>query len=304
MENKYCYAKIIVVGSGKLAHQCAAEGKKRLEKVEVLEHKVTDGTVLQKLCEKDGLFYRCCDKEELRQRLSQEKEKTLVVSAGNTWLIPKTIVTKSNLMIVNWHNALLPRHRGRNAEAWSIYQGDAETGITWHRLTEGVDTGDIIAQERIPVDGVVTALKLFQQQCDLGIQVFQRILVPLLLEQCEFCRQEEIAEEQLHFSYEVPNEGWLDTAWSYDKISRFLRAMDYGALKLLGEMRVRWQDDVYSFSRYRITKAEEAESIDLEDGDMVIIRDGHKIVLKSLKKEITNNGREYLGSVKANKSRC
>ena len=288
METKYHYTKIIVLGSGKLAYQCAAEGKKRLEEVEVLEHKVTDGTVLQKLCEKDGLFYLCCDKEELYRRLSQETEKTLVVSAGNTWLIPKAIVTKSNLMIINWHNALLPWHRGRNAEAWSIYQGDKETGITWHHLTEGVDTGDIIAQEKIPVDGMVTSLKLFQQQCDLGIQVFQRILEPLLLEQCEFYRQKEISEEQLHYSYEIPNEGWLDTQWSYERMSRFLRAMDYGALRLLGDMRVRWQGDVYCFSKYRLTEAETADSIDLQGDDLVIVREGHKIVLKSLQKERDN----------------
>ena len=288
MEAKYHYTKIIVLGSGKLAHQCAVEGKKRLEKVEVLEYKVTDSTVLQKLCEKDGLFYLCCDKEELRKRLSHETEKALVVSAGNTWLVPREIVKKSNLMIINWHNALLPRHRGRNAEAWSIYQGDVETGITWHLLTEGVDTGDIIAQEKIPVDDTVTALKLFQRQCNLGIQMFQRILGPLLLDQCEFCRQEEMSEEQLHFSYEIPNEGWLDTAWSYEEISRFLRAMDYGVLKLLGEMRVRWQGDVYTFCKYRITEAEMAEGIDLQDNDMVIVREGHKIILKSLKKEGDN----------------
>ena len=58
MENKYCYTKVIILGSGKLAFQCAVESLKYLENVQVLEYKVTDGTVLQKLCEKEGLSYR------------------------------------------------------------------------------------------------------------------------------------------------------------------------------------------------------------------------------------------------------
>lgn len=289
METKYYYTKMIVLGSGKLAYQCAAAGKSRLEEIEVLEYKVTDSTVLQKLCEKAGLFYRCCNKEELRQRLMEETEKTLVVSAGNTYLVPDTIIEKDNLMIINWHNALLPRHRGRNAEAWSIYQGDTVTGITWHRLTEGVDTGDIIAQEEVIVEETVTALKLFQRQCELGIQVFERILEPLLLDQCEFYRQEEMAEEQLHFSYEIPNGGWLDTDWSYEQMNRFLRAMDYGAMRLLGEMRVRWQGEAYSFNKYNITEGKVADGITLQDSDMVIAREGHRIVLKALKREGIKN---------------
>ena len=292
MEAKYCYTKMIVLGSGKLAYQCAKAGKNFLDSVEVLEYKLTDSTVLQELCEKEGLPYLCCDKEQLRRHLLEEAQETLVVSAGNTYLIPKVIIEKPNLMIVNWHNALLPRHRGRNAEAWSIYQGDEITGITWHCLTEGVDAGDIIAQEEIPLDGTITALKLFQKQCDLGLQVFESILEPLLMHRCRFRKQTDLQEEQLHFSYEIPNGGWLDTEWNFEQISRFLRAMDYGALCLLGEMRVRWQGEVYRFSRYRMRDEADAgaDAIILRDGDMVICREGHKITLKSLKAEGDING--------------
>lgn len=285
METKYCYTKIIVLGSGKLAYQCAAVGRRYLDNVEVLEYKVTDSTVLKKLCEKTGLFYLCCDKEKLRKRLLEEPERTLVVSAGNTYLIPSKIIERDNLMLVNWHNALLPRHRGRNAEAWSIYQGDAVTGITWHRLTEGVDTGDIIAQAKISLDGTETALKLFQNQCDLGLRVFEEILEYLLLDRCEFSRQEELTEEQMHFSYDIPNGGWLNISWSSEQMSRFLRSMDYGGLKLLGEMYVRWQGEIYSFTKYRITDEDAADSTTLCGGDMVIIRDGKRFALKALKKE-------------------
>ncbi len=282
MENNYCYTKIIVLGSGKLAYQCAELSRHYLNNVEVYEYKVTDSTILQKLCEKEGLKYFLCGKKELRNRLLQEEEDTLVVSAGNTYLIPAEVVSRSNLKIVNWHNALLPFHKGRNAEAWSIFQGDAMTGITWHWLTADVDAGDIIAQEKIELDDEITALKLFQKQCDLGIQVFENILEPLLLDQCSGVRQSRISDGQMHFSWEVPNEGMLDIEWDYAQISRFLRSMDYGALQLLGKMYIEWQGQIYSFRKYRIVKKNVEDAIYMQDEDLYICRENHEIVLLSL----------------------
>lgn len=283
MENKYCYTKIIILGSGKLAYQCAVESGKYIENVEVLEYKVTDSTILQKLCQKDGISYACCDKPQLSRRLREECEKSLVVSAGNTYLIPGEIIEKENLTIINWHNALLPGHKGRNAEAWSIFEGDHVTGVTWHRIAEDVDAGDIIVQKEIEIDSGTTALALFKKQCAVGAQLFGELLEELLQDKCVFRKQEKTDKEQMHFSNEIPGGGYLDTDWSIGKISCFLRAMDYGALQLLGDMHIKWQDEVYSFRKYKITETPEAaDGITLQEGNMTICKDGYTILLRGL----------------------
>lgn len=303
MGNNYRYTKIIILGSGKLAYQCALACKKYLDCVEVLEYKVTESTILKKSCEKDGFFYLCCDKLQLREYLAAQTEETLVVSAGNTYLIPKSIIEKRNLMIINWHNALLPRHKGRNAESWSIYAGDKVTGITWHRITENVDAGDVLAQREIPIEPATTALKLFQSQCNLGAQVFEEILESILLGECTFYKQAPCQEEEMHFSHEIPNGGYLDLSWSNDQISCFLRAMDYGALQLLGEIHVKWQGAEYVFRKYKIMQEQQEnldiadrahnadtekpcreENISMENGDLIICKEGQKIVLKGLER--------------------
>lgn len=285
METKYCYTKIIVLGSGKLAWQCAVTGSKYIQNVEVLEYKVTDSTVLKKLCEKEGLAYFCCDRDQLFQRLSRESEQTLVVSAGNTYLIPGEVVHKSNLTIINWHNALLPAHRGRNAEAWCIFEGDAETGITWHMLVEKVDAGDVLAQEKIVIDDRVTALQLFQKQCRLGVEVFDRFVESLLEGRCSLTAQADSDRQQLHLSRDIPGGGCLDTEWGYDRMSRFLRSMDYGSLRLLGDMYVEWEGETYSFYKYKLEEADRTDGAEWQDGDLILYRGGHKIVLKGLKRE-------------------
>lgn len=282
MENKYCFSRVILLGSGRLAWQCAAECGKRVENVEVLEYRVTDSTILQKLCLKDNIRYLCCDKGQMYERLSAVTEETLVVSAGNTWLIPGEIVAKENLYIINWHNALLPRHKGRNAEAWSIYEGDLQTGITWHRLTAAVDAGDIILQRSIEIDSQVTALELFREQCELGAQTFKEILEALLLKKCELRHQVEGENCKIHYSHEIPNGGYLDLKWDAGKMSRFLRAMDYGGLMLMGEMRVLWQGKEYCFHKYKIAEAGGADAVVWQGRDMVIHKDGQQITLKNL----------------------
>jgi len=49
------------------------------------------------------------------------------------------------------HPSLLPRHRGPNPFFWAIDAGDAESGVSVHRLTERYDEGPVLAQTRIPI---------------------------------------------------------------------------------------------------------------------------------------------------------
>ena len=52
---------------------------------------------------------------------------------------------------INYHNGLLPGYRGLKATAWSVYQGDKETGFTFHRMSKELDEGPILMQGTVPV---------------------------------------------------------------------------------------------------------------------------------------------------------
>lgn len=51
----------------------------------------------------------------------------------------------------NMHPALLPDYRGNNPYFWTLANGETETGVTFHRLTQHFDKGDILLQTRIPI---------------------------------------------------------------------------------------------------------------------------------------------------------
>jgi len=104
----------------------------------------------------------------------------LVLCWGFPWLIPQPALAVPPLGSVNLHPALLPRHRGPIPLAWAIRSGDAQFGVTWHRMDADWDTGAILAQAAVPMepddaDIWVVAPRLGAVALGLLPRVFERI---------------------------------------------------------------------------------------------------------------------------------
>lgn len=76
----------------------------------------------------------------------------LVISAHFQRILPVRLFGRARLGALNLHPSLLPLYRGMAPQHWPIILGDAETGVTVHRIDEGVDTGRIVRQVRIPLE--------------------------------------------------------------------------------------------------------------------------------------------------------
>jgi methionyl-tRNA formyltransferase len=83
---------------------------------------------------------------------------------------------------INLHPAFLPYNRGANPNVWAIVDG-TPAGVTLHWIDEGVDTGDIIAQERVPVDPLDTGATLYRKLEIASLELFRR-LWPQVREGC------------------------------------------------------------------------------------------------------------------------
>lgn len=81
---------------------------------------------------------------------------------------------------LNLHPSLLPRHRGASPVPATILAGDPETGVTLMRMDAGLDTGPIVAAERIALDGTETAPMLEARLAILGADLLARSLAPWL----------------------------------------------------------------------------------------------------------------------------
>jgi len=83
--------------------------------------------------------------------LLRSLEPDLVICTAFPWKIPPDALAVPPLGWVNGHPSLLPRHRGPTPVAWAIRAGEDEIGITFHRMDAELDTGPILAQQRIPL---------------------------------------------------------------------------------------------------------------------------------------------------------
>jgi methionyl-tRNA formyltransferase len=84
------------------------------------------------------------------EQIRAAEPDVLIVSSYDTKL-PTDLITMPRLAAVNLHPSLLPKYRGACPEFWAIRNGDEETGVTLHTLTETFDAGDIIAQEKFAI---------------------------------------------------------------------------------------------------------------------------------------------------------
>ena len=66
-------------------------------------------------------------------------------------IIPDAVLQLPQVLSVNFHDGPLPLYAGLNTPAWALMNNEDKYGITWHKITPGVDEGDILLQEIIEV---------------------------------------------------------------------------------------------------------------------------------------------------------
>ena len=75
----------------------------------------------------------------------------VVVVSAYGLLLPTPILRGTKHGCLNIHPSLLPKYRGCSPIQRAIENGDEETGVCIMKLDEGMDTGDILAMQRIPI---------------------------------------------------------------------------------------------------------------------------------------------------------
>ena len=81
----------------------------------------------------------------------EERGVRLVVLAGYMHLLTPAFLERFPGAVVNVHPSLLPEFPGAHAVEEQLAAGVAESGATVHLVDEGVDTGPVLAQERVPI---------------------------------------------------------------------------------------------------------------------------------------------------------
>jgi methionyl-tRNA formyltransferase len=104
---------------------------------------------------------------EFIELLKQIGPDAIVVAAYGQ-LLPREVLSLPRYGCINIHASILPAYRGAAPINWAIIRGEQETGNTIMLMDDGMDTGAILMQERIPIAREDTAGSMAEKLSVLG----------------------------------------------------------------------------------------------------------------------------------------
>ena len=148
----------------------------------------------------------------------------VVVVAAYGLFLPAEALEIPPLGCLNIHPSLLPRYRGPSPVVSAILNADAETGVTIMELDEGMDSGPLLAQAKVPIADRETGPELTRRLFDLGADLLVETLPGWASGSIQASPQ---VESQATFTTLVKKEdGEID--WTHDavRITRMVRAYE------------------------------------------------------------------------------
>jgi methionyl-tRNA formyltransferase len=129
-------------------------------------------------------------------------------------IIKKELLAIPKLGVINRHNALLPRNRGRLSPFWALYKDEKQTGVSIHFVNERIDAGEIIVQEKFDISVKDTVYSIVKKCYEIA-----PIAMLKSLEKLENGVKDYISNNDLEATYNsIPR---LKDAWKF-RIRRIL----------------------------------------------------------------------------------
>jgi methionyl-tRNA formyltransferase len=135
----------------------------------------------------------------------------IIITCAYGQIIPKEVLNCPKYGCINVHASLLPKYRGGAPIHHAIINGESKTGITIMYMNEGMDTGDIIAKEELPILETDNVGTLFDKLSLLGESLLIKTLPSIITGSCKKEKQDDSlatyaptlkrADELLSFSY-------------------------------------------------------------------------------------------------------
>jgi methionyl-tRNA formyltransferase len=117
-------------------------------------------------------FYLISNKDELTVDRLKEIDPEFIFFLDWSWIVPKDIFARYKCVV--FHAASLPEFRGGSPIQNQIIRGVRSTKLTAFFMDEGIDTGDILLQEDLSLEGHLR--DIFKRICDLSYVMIRKII--------------------------------------------------------------------------------------------------------------------------------
>ena len=157
------------------------------------------------------------------QRLREEAPDLIVVAAFGQ-ILSQEILDLPRYGCVNVHASLLPKYRGAAPIQWAVIDGEEKSGVTIMQMDAGLDTGDILLQEEIPLASDETGESLYEKMAQLGGEILVKALPMIEAGTLTPVKQDnEAASYASMLKKEMGNIDWIMPA---EKIERLVRGLN------------------------------------------------------------------------------
>jgi methionyl-tRNA formyltransferase len=131
--------------------------------------KVTFSPVKQAALQHNIPVYQPETKQEITETVNcQLSIVNCIVVAAYGMLLPEAVLNFPEYGCINVHASLLPKYRGAAPINRAIMNGETESGITIMQMDKGLDTGDMLMTEGVPIPPDMTATELHDVLAAVG----------------------------------------------------------------------------------------------------------------------------------------
>jgi methionyl-tRNA formyltransferase len=186
------------------------------------------------------------DAQVARQAIEAAQADAMVVAAYGL-ILPQWVLDVPRLGCLNIHASLLPRWRGAAPIHRAIEAGDTTSGITIMQMDAGLDTGDMLLTEKLPIASTDTTASLHDKLAHLGGRL---VVEALELAACGGFTPQAQPQTGLTYAHKIEkHEAAIDWQHSATHIERRIRAFDPfpGATAQLNNETIKiWRAEVLS----------------------------------------------------------
>jgi methionyl-tRNA formyltransferase len=190
---------------------------------------------------------------------------TVIFCFGWSRLLKKEILSIAPLGVVGFHPAALPLNRGRHPIIWALALGLKKTGSTFFFMDEGADSGDIISQVIIDVEGSDDARSLYDKVIATALNQIQEFVPKFEKNSVKRIKQDHTIANT--WRKRGPKDGIIDWRMSSASIYNLVRALTkpyVGAEFMHKEIKYKvWKAEIIS---YYANDAEPGKVVDIIDG--------------------------------------
>ena len=163
------------------------------------------------------------DAAAAQRAIDAAKADAMVVAAYGL-ILPQWVLDAPGSGCLNIHASLLPRWRGAAPIHRAIEAGDAQTGVTIMQMDAGLDTGDMLVVERLPIAADDTTGTLHDKLAHLGGRL---IVEALELAACGGLRPVPQPQVGVTYAHKIDKaEAAIDWSRPAEAIARRIRAFD------------------------------------------------------------------------------